>query len=165
MLKNKSKTFARILFYAAALLIIYIFQALIFANIKLMGVRPLIFPVAVVGVALFAGNKRGGVFGLFAGMLCDISLNQSTIQFTILLTVVGLVIGELSERVLTKGFPSYIVCGVVTLMAVSAVQMICTSVFTSISIAELFDTAWKQTVYSAIFLPPMYYLTRFVSRI
>jgi len=165
MLKIRSKTAFRVFLYIVSLLIVYILQALVFTNIKLMGVRPLLFPIAVVGTALFSGSRLGGVYGLLAGMLCDISLNQPTIEFTLVLTITGIIVGLLSEKVLTKGFPSYAICSVVALIVSTLIQSFGMAALSGALMKDLLEIGWRQVVYSAIFILPMYYLLRFVSRI
>ena len=103
---RRRKFIVSLLLHVPFLLILYVLQATVFTSLPLFGVKPLILPVAVVGVALFEGSTKGGVFGLFAGMLCDLSFNQPTVQFTLMLTVLGILAGLVCDTVLARGFPS-----------------------------------------------------------
>ena len=68
---RRRKFIVSLLLHVPFLLILYVLQATVFTSLPLFGVKPLILPVAVVGVALFEGSTKGGVFGLFAGQSAD----------------------------------------------------------------------------------------------
>ena len=141
--------------YGLLLLVLYILQGLIFPWF-MTGFVPLLLCSAVAGVAHFEGSVKGGVFGLFAGILMDLSLGKPLIVFTIMLTVMGLVIGALGESLLTKRFISYIFSNIVTLIIAAFVQMFSLLFFTDASVWHLVLTAVLQTVISLIFAAPLY---------
>lgn len=164
MHKIRLKTLLTGLLYALVLIVLYFFQTAVFPYLPLFGVKPLILPVAVVGVALLEGVVSGGTFGLFAGILCDVSLNQPAITCTVILTVMGLAIGILSETVLAHGFPSYVFAAACALLALSLCQMFSLFVYGGVSFLPLLGTALRQTLYSLIFTLPLYYIVRLVGR-
>ncbi|MBR7082285.1 MAG: hypothetical protein IKI49_06270 [Oscillospiraceae bacterium] len=157
MLKGKRRTAVKVLLYAVTLIILYMLQAVVFSELKLLGVKPLIIPLAVVGVAIFEGSHGGGVFGLFAGMLFDIAYAQPLIEYTILMTALGIAVGLFADYVLSRRFPSYVLCCISALLLVSAVQMLWMLVFGGAQPRELLGTAWRQLVYSIIFIAPLYF--------
>lgn len=165
MHKINRKVFAKIFIVVPFLLILYILQGMIFTHITLWGVKPLLLPLAVAGVALFDGAFAGGVFGIFAGMLCDMSFNEPTIAFTLILTFLGICMGFASETVLIHGFPSYLLLSFCALFVCSLTQMFPLMFFRGVPFISLFDIALRQIIYSLIFTVPMYYLTRFVGRV
>jgi hypothetical protein len=75
--------------YAFLLFVVLIFQNVIFSRVSILGVRAMFVPVAVVAVGVFQGSVWGGVFGLFAGLLCGIGYHGSLILFTALFPVLG----------------------------------------------------------------------------
>ena len=86
-MQRKKKRLTALLLYVPLLLIAYLLQDTVFSELPIGGARPLILPVAVVGAAMFGGRLRGGVFGLCAGILCDVSLCRPAVLFTLLLTL------------------------------------------------------------------------------
>lgn len=146
------------------IVVIYIFQALIFTYIPIGGVVPILLPIAVVGVAMFEGSSRGGGYGLLAGMLCDISFNQPVIVMTVTLTVIGIVVGVLSETVMARGFPTFFLGCLGALILTSFVSFFALLFFNSVDIMVLLKTAAQQTVYSMIFTIPIYFIVRALGR-
>lgn len=103
--------------------------------------------------------------GIICGILCDLSFNEPAILFTLVLTFTGLVIGYLSDTVLITGFPSYLILSFICLVIFSFIQMFSPLFFMGQPFMSLFDTAWRQTAASLILTIPMYYITRFISRV
>jgi rod shape-determining protein MreD len=163
-MKRNRKKIIRLLIYVPFILIAYILQASVFSELPMGGAKPLILPVAVVALSMHGGRVRGGAFGLFAGMLCDTALCRPTILFTLLLTVAGITIGALFETVLTKGFPSYLLCCIALLLVSAFCQMFGLLFYHGAQLAALSETAAYQTLYSLIFTIPIYWLTRIISR-
>ena len=67
------------LIYILTLLILLFFQDTVFARLGLLGVKMLFIPAACVAVSLFEGGFRGGLFGLLAGVLCDLAFPENTL--------------------------------------------------------------------------------------
>ena len=86
-----------------------------------MGVKPLILPVAVIGIG-FSAAASGRVFGIFAGILCDVAFVTAPL-FTIALPVVGVGSGLLSEYALLKNLLSYLITSLLGLFLISFLQM------------------------------------------
>lgn len=154
----------RILTHAFVLLILYVLQMMIFSRLRIFTVAPLILPLAVVGVALFEGPSWGGFFGLAAGILSDSAFFNSVILFTVLLTATGMGVGLLSTYLLSRGFPSYLLCSAAALILIAFFQLFPLLVFHRQSPSALFFVAQIQTLYSLAFVVPLYYLARGVGR-
>ena len=165
MAGRKHKIAVQLLIYVPLIFAAYILQAMVFSEFPIGGAKPLILPVAVVGVAAFGDRIRGGIFGLFAGVLCDAALCRPAILFTLLLTLAGIVVGVLFETLLTRGFPSFLLCCAAVLVVSAACQMFSLLVYYDAQPVELLKTAVYQTVYSLIFTVPVYWLTRITGRI
>lgn len=151
--KSKIKNFLRMTLF---LFVLYIFQAFVFPRVLLFGVKPLILPVAAIGVGYFSGGIKGGVFGLLCGLLCDASFD-STPLFTFLLPLLGLAAGMASEYFLIPGPPSYILCSFGGLLIISFFQMFSFVVFRGTRIASAAETALYQSLYSLIFALLLYW--------
>jgi len=157
------KRIIRILIRGGVLFLLYVLQTMVFSRLRIFGVAPLILPLAVVGVALFEGPSWGGGFGLAAGMLCDIALGTHVL-FTIVLTVLGMGVGLLSAYLLSCGFPSYFLCSGAALAGIACLQLIPLLVFWRQSLPALLWVAILQTMYSILFVVPMYALARRLGR-
>lgn len=155
-LKLKRQTVKAVVIHAVFLIVVYILQAEAFSRIKILGIVPALLPLATVGVAMLEGNGRGSVFGLFAGILCDISFNQPAALMTITLTLAGWFAGRLAETVVRRGFLAYIVVGLGVLLLVSFVQMFGQLFFEHVPAGALLLTALGQTLITLVFTIPMY---------
>lgn len=162
---HKHKHVFNILILLPYLLVLYILQSAVCPRISLFGAKPLIIPLAVVGAALFEGRDAGALMGLIMGLLMDLSFNNPPIVFMLTLTAVGLVTGYLIEKVIVKGFPSYLILSLVALAICSFTELFGPLFFNGQSANALFDTAWRQIASSMIFTIPIYYLSRFVARL
>lgn len=165
MQNTKKNTILRLLAVLPCLLLMYILQGMIFPRLPLFGSKPLLLPLVVVGAALFEGRVTGGAVGLAAGILCDLSFNEPTAVFTLLLTVTGLVVGWLGDTVLVKSFPSYLLCSLGALIFCAFIQVFALLFFENAPIPLLLNTGVLQTLVSLPFLIPTYYITRGMSRI
>ena len=146
--------------HALLLMIVYIFQSMIFPYLRLAGLAPLLLPIVSTGVAVYEGRYAGGVMGIFAGIFCDVSFHQPTGVFTVLLTLTGLLIGTMADTVITRGFVTYFLsCAVVLTISVFA-QMFPLVFFEGVPLQQLMATAMWQTVYSIVFTLPILFPVR-----
>ena len=97
-----------ILFHGMLLLTVFVFQDVIFPFMRLGGLVPLLLPVAATGIALYEGRYTGGIAGLCAGILCDITFNQPVGVFTVFLTLTGLIVGTMADTVILRGLLHFI---------------------------------------------------------
>lgn len=163
--RKRITTAISILLHALFLIIVYIFQGAIFPYLRLGGLVPLLLPVAVTGVALYEGCDTGGVFGLFAGILCDVSFNQPVGTFTVVLTAVGLGIGILSDSVILSGFISYYLCCAAVLFFCAFVQMTpIIALPNNIPPYEILMKVSTQTLYTLAVAFPMWFPVRALGR-
>ena len=149
-----------ILLHALLLVAVYVFQGVIFPFMRIGGLVPLMLPIAGAGVALYEGRNTGGVVGLFAGVLCDISFNEPVGTFTVLLTLTGLGIGALADAFILPGFVAYFISCATVLIISAFVQMFPFLVLESIPVQSLIATAIQQTLYSLIFTLPIWFAVR-----
>ena len=148
------------IFHALLLTTMYMFQGAIFPYLRLNGLVPLLLPIVSTGVAVNQGRVAGGISGLVAGILCDISFNEPVGLFMMILTLAGLVVGFLADTVLTRGFVSYLCCCAAVLSFAAIVQLFPLLLFVRVAPAPLFSTALWQTVYSLAFAFPIWFFVR-----
>ena len=146
--------------HALLLVIVYVFQGMIFPYVRIYGLVPLILPIVCAGVAIYEGCHAGGIMGLFAGILCDVSFNQPIGLFMIVLTFSGLFFGALADTVLTRGFVTYLFSCVVILLISAFVQIFPFLFFAGILQTTLLDIFLWQTLYSLFFAIPIWFFVR-----
>jgi len=141
---------------------VYVFQGVVFPFMRLNGLVPLLLPIAGTGIALYEGRYTGGIAGLFAGILCDVSFNQPAGIFTVFLTLTGLIVGTLADTVILRGFVTYFISCSVVLVISAFVQMfpLIISSYQSIPVYLLLSIAIQQTIYSLIFALPIWFFIR-----
>lgn len=157
---KKRTSIITILLHTLLLLLAYVFQGMIFPYLRSYGYVPLLLPIVSTGVSVYEGRYAGGVTGIFAGILCDVSFNQPAGVFTILLTVAGLLTGALADTVLTRGFATFIVCCAAVLALSAIVQIFPLFVFEFVPIQPLVSAALRQTAYSLLFAVPLWFVVR-----
>jgi len=155
----------RIFLHALFLLVVYIFQGIIFPFLRINGLVPLMLPVAVAGVALYEGRHVGGISGLFAGILCDVSFNQPVGLYTVLLTLIGLTVGTIADAAVLRGFVTYYISCAGALVVTVTVQMLMLTMSLAahnqaIPIQAFISTAIQQTIYSLILAFPIWFAVR-----
>ena len=147
------------------LLLLFILQGIILPRITIFGAKPLIFPLALAGMALLGGRHTGGIFGLASGMLFDMCLNQPTIEYTLIFTLAGLAVGILSETVLVRSFPAYLLTSLSLLVLVTFAEVFPFLFREGAALALLLDVGWRQIAASALFILPFYYFTILITRL
>jgi len=153
-----------ILLHGLLLIVVYVFQGVIFPFIRLGGLVPLLLPIASTGIALYEGRDIGGIAGLFAGILCDVSFNQPVGVFTVLLTLTGLVVGTLADTVMLRGFANYYISVAAVLIISTIVQVFPLIVFQDIPVQLLLGTAIQQNIYSLVLALPIWFFIRALGR-
>jgi len=150
--------------HALLLLAAFIFQGMVFPHLRIAGLAPLLLPLVGTGIAVYEGRFGGGVAGIFAGILCDLSLNEPIGLFTVLLTFTGLFVGTLADSYITRGFAShFILCAGVLLLS-AAVQMFPLIFSGRIDLQQVISTALWQTVYSLLFAFPTWLVIKAIGK-
>ena len=149
-----------LILHTLLLLIVYVLQGLVFPHLRLFGLVPLLLPIVSAGVAVYQGRVAGGVVGIFAGILCDISFNEPAGMFTFILTFTGLFIGYLADNVMVRGFTTYLISCAAVLMISAFAQMFPLMFYENIQSAPLLNMALRQTVYSLLYALPIWYFVR-----
>lgn len=150
--------------HALLIVAVYSFQSMFFPYLQVGGLVPLLLPIVSTGTALYQGRHAGGISGLFSGILCDLSFNQPLGVFTVVLTFTGIFVGILSENLLARRLGSYIITCVFILTLCAFVQLFPLLFFVGVPVAPLINTAIWQTVYSMIFIIPLWFFIRALAR-
>jgi len=149
-----------IILHALLLLTAYVLQGVIFPYMRLTGLVPLLLPVVSTGAAVYQGRIAGGVVGIFAGILCDISFNEPVGMFTVLLTLTGLVVGAVADTFMARGFVTFFFSCVAVLIVSAFAQMFPLLFFERVPPTPLLLVGFWQTVYSLICALPLWFFVR-----
>jgi len=150
--------------HALFIMVVFVFQGMIFPYLRIAGLAPLLLPLVSTAIAVCEGRAAGGIVGIFAGILCDISLNEPVGVFTIILTFTGLTVGALADTVVQRGFVTYFLFCIGVLAISAFVQMFPLVYFGGIPPSLLMSTAIWQTVYSLVFTFPIWFFARALGR-
>ena len=153
-----------ILLHALLLIVVYVLQSMILPFLRFNGFVPLLLPIAVAGVAVYEGRYVGGVTGIFAGILCDISFNEPAAVFTVLLTVAGLLVGALTDTVMMRGLATFFLCSIAVLAFSLFALMFTLLFFEGVPPRPLLTVALWQIVYSLLFVFPLWFFVKALGR-
>lgn len=149
---------------ALVLLIFHLLQITLLARFHPWGAMPLPLPLLAIAAGLGGGGLWGGCFGLAAGIVCDSSLGEASLLFTVLLTVIGFFSGFLGEFVLARGFPSFLLLSLMGLLLCTGLQMLFFSMQIPTPWSLLLITGGKQLLLTLPFLIPAYWAVRWALR-
>ncbi len=91
--------------YALATIALFGLQSLVLGHIRVFGLAPFLYPVLPAVLASFEGLRRGSVFGLVAGLACDLMIPGPFEGFyTVLFTLIALLSALIAENLLSPGF-------------------------------------------------------------
>lgn len=150
----------RSVLYGLYLLLFLLLQNVVFSHIAPLGVRAMFIPALVVGVAEFEGGRTGCVFGLVAGIVCDLFFASQRVLFTILFPLIGFGVGLLTDFFLNRRFFAYAVLSAAALFLSAFAQMFSMLFFMGQNSFALWWTAILQTLWSLPFIPLAYYLCK-----
>ena len=150
--------------YALLAVLVIFVQDTIFARISLFGVNMLFVPAACAAVGLFEGGFRGGLFGLLAGFLCDMTYSENTVLFTLTFPLVGFLAGAAGEFLLNRPFPSYLALAAASILFVGLCQMLRVLILEPDAIFYCLLMVLAQTLWSMPMAAAVYYPVRAVHR-
>ena len=159
-LKTRWTFVVSIILHALLLISVYMLQGMIFPYLRFSGLIPLLLPIVSTGVAVYQGRIAGGVVGIFAGILCDMTFSEPAGVFTVLLTFTGLLVGFIADTVIARGFVTYIVSCAVVLAIAAFVQMFPLMFFENVPSKPLLIMALRQTGYSLIYAIPIWFFVQ-----
>ena len=91
--------------YALATLGFFFLQYLVLDQIEVQGLTPFLYPILPAVLASYEGLRRGSVFGLVLGLVCDLLLVTPFYGFfTVTFTLIALFAGLIGENLLSPGF-------------------------------------------------------------
>ena len=149
---------------ALVLLLFHLLQVTFLARFRPWGAVPLPLPLLAAAAGLAGGGLWGGCFGLAAGIVCDSSMGETSLLFIVILTVLGFFSGFLGEFVLARGFPSFLLLSLASLVICTGLQILLFSMQVPTPLRELLFSGLKQIIISLPFIIPAYWTVRWALR-
>lgn len=94
----------KVLVYTICIFVIMLLQTTVLEHLKVYGVKPNLYLVFLIAVALLRGNAEGAAVGFFCGLAHD-ALSSTVLGFhTLLGMYLGLLIGSINKRLFRENF-------------------------------------------------------------
>lgn len=144
------------LFYALALLPVWWLELFVLNRFPVLGVSPMLLPVAAVTVAVLEGAVPGAAFGLAVGVLCDAVYFGSWGGMTLGLCLIGWGAGAAAQYVLSRNFGGCLLCAAAALLSIDAVR-VAAGLFTGLApLPALLGVALPEILWSLCFTCLLY---------
>lgn len=140
----------RLLKYALYMFLSLVAQNMLFTQIRLFGVCPMVLPAVAVAVGMFEGATWGAVFSLIMGIFADMAFIENTVTFTILFPALSFAAGFVSQFYINRRFFAFMGVTIAALLVTGVVQMLKTAAM-DVWAGSMITTVLLQTLWS---LPP-----------
>ena len=139
--------FGKVSRYALYLIVVLILQNILFTQMRLLGVCPLVLPAVAVAMGMFEGATWGAVFSLVMGIFADMAFIENTIFFTLLFPALSFLAGFVSNYYINRRFFAYMGAAAGGLLITAAAQILKTSAMDTFS-PVMITTGLLQTLWS-----------------
>ncbi|MBQ1790543.1 MAG: hypothetical protein IJI13_00380 [Oscillospiraceae bacterium] len=156
--------FGKVSRYALYLIVVLILQNILFTQMRLLGVCPLVLPAVAVAMGMFEGATWGAVFSLVMGIFADMAFIENTIFFTLLFPALSFLAGFVSNYYINRRFFAYMGAAAGGLLITAAAQILKTSAMDTFS-PVMITTGLLQTLWSLPFAALVYYPPSRLSRL
>lgn len=156
--------FGKVSRYALYLIVVLILQNILFTQMRLFGVCPLVLPAVAVAMGMFEGATLGAVFSLIMGIFADMAFIENTIFFTLLFPALSFLAGFVSNYYINRRFFAYMGAAAGGLLITAAAQILKTSAMDTFS-PVMITTGLLQTLWSLPFAALVYYPPSRLSRL
>ena len=149
--------------YALGVLPVWLAETQILNRVPLLGVIPVLLPLAAVAVALWEGVRYGAAFGLCVGLIADATYPGAPGGMTLGLCLMGFITGAVSQYGVRQTFVGYAMCAGVS-MGLMELARVGWSLFTHLGpLDAVILVALKEGLWSLCFIPLIYPLFKFIS--
>ena len=113
------------LFYSSATILFFALQSLLLNHIRVLGLTPFVYPLLPATVAMYEGRRRGPVFALALGVVCDAMLHGPFPGFfTIVFPMIALFSAVVGENFLSPGFFCCLLVSAAALLATGGMRIL-----------------------------------------
>ena len=149
--------------YGIALLVVAGLERLIFNRIPVLGVIPVLLPLALAACAVFEGAKSGAGYGIAVGVMMTVGAGGGYWRLVVC-AAAGLGCGLLARYVIRHDFVGHLLCSLLVLF-LRMVWCVGTRYLTgAASLPVLINVAFPELLWSMVLSVPIYFIYRFVCR-
>ena len=144
--------------YALALVPVWILELYVLSRFPVLGVTPMLMPLAAVAVAVLEGATAGGGFGLFVGVLCDAAYHDTDGGMTLGVCLIGVCAGALSRYALRQNLAGCLLCSLAGLLCISGMRVVVRLFWQTAPLDALLRVGLPEVAWSLVFVFPVYAL-------
>ena len=148
--------------YALALLPVWFLELFVLNRFPVLGVTPMLLPLAAAAVGVLEGAVAGGGYGLFVGIVCDAVYFSTSGAMTIGLCLLGVLTGALAQYALRQSLAGCLVCSALTLTVIDAARIAARLIRGMASLPALLGVAGPEILWSMAFVFRIYFFYRWV---
>lgn len=148
--------------YTLVLLPVLILDIMVLNQFPVLGITPMLLPLAVTAVATLEGGVAGAGFGLAVGLICD-SVYGTSGSMTLLVPLVGALTGIATRYGLRQNVLGCFVCSFFMLLALEGWQ-VAFRMFWGTDLQALLRVALPEILYSMPFVFLVYPLNNWVHK-
>ncbi len=152
--------FHKWLVYALGLLPVWVLDAYILPRYPLMGVSPVLLPLAAAAVAVLEGAYAGTGFGLAVGLLWELAYPGGFGALVLYLAVAGMLMGAVSQYALSQSFPGCLICSAGVLGLLDLLRVARGLLTNAAGLSELLQVAVPEFLWSMAWTPLVWLLFR-----
>lgn len=150
------------LIYALGLLPVWVLDAYILPRYPLLGLTPMLLPLAVVAVAVLEGAYAGTGFGLAVGLLWELTYPGGWGVLVIGMALVGMATGGIAQYALSQSLPGCLICAAGTLAVIDGLRVLRGLITNVAPLAVLLEVAVPECLLTLAWCPLVYLLFRAV---
>ena len=146
--------------YTLGLLPVWVLDAYILPRYPLMGVSPVLLPLAVAAVAVLEGAYAGTGFGLAVGLLWELAYPGGFGALVLYLAVAGMLMGAVSQYALSQSFPGCLICAAGVLGLLGLLRVARGLLINAAPLHQLLQVAVPEFLWSMAWTPLVWLLFR-----
>ncbi len=150
--------------YTLALVPVWFLEAAVLRRLPVLGVFPVLLPLAAIAVAVLEGAVAGAGFGMVVGVLCDAAYFGTGGSMTLALALLGAGAGLVTQYGLRQNYWGYLLCAAGALAALDTLRVLYRLLTGMASLLPLLKVAVPEVLWSLVFTPFVYLLFRAVHR-
>ena len=138
----------------------WVLDAYILPRYPLMGVSPVLLPLAAAAVAVLEGAYAGTGFGLAVGLLWELAYPGGFGGLVLYLAVAGMAMGAVSQYALSQSFPGCLICSAGVLGGLDLLRVGRGLLTNAAGLSDLLQVAVPEFLWSMAWPPLVWLLFR-----
>lgn len=146
------------LLYALGVWVVWIAETLFLNRLPILGVIPVLLPLAAVAVGLWEGALPGAVFGLCLGIFADAVYPGLPGGMTLGLCVIGWLTGAMSQYRVRQNLLGYLICAVAAMTALEVFRALSAALSHLGALSHILSLGGRELACSLLYAIPVYLL-------